>query len=138
MSDFNHCAMIGRLGQDPTLRYMSNNTAVVSFSLAVSDTWTKDGEKQERTNWISCEAFGKAAEIINQYMTKGRRLHVSGKLRMDQWTDKDGGNRSKLKVVVESFQFIDGKQDGGSQRSSRAPLTGADAHEPVEEDDIPF
>lgn len=137
MSGTNTTTIIGRLGQQPELRYLPNNTPVTTFTLAVSDTWTKDGAKQERTNWIPCEAFGRAAEIINQYMAKGRRMAVTGKLRMDTW-EQDGQKRSKLKVVVGDFEFLDSRQDGGSQQSSRAPLTGADAHEPVDESDIPF
>lgn len=139
MASLNKVILIANLTRDPELRYTPNNTAVCNIGLAVNRKYkSSDGQQQEETTFIDCEAWGKTGEAINQYMRKGRAIFVEGRLKLDTWQDKDGSNRSKLKVVVESFQFIDGKQDGGKQQSSRAPLAGADAHEPVDESDIPF
>lgn len=140
MPDFNSCTIVGRLGKDPELRYTPSNTAVTLFSLAVAERWTdkQSGEKQERTNWIPCEAFARTAEVINQYCRKGSSLLIAGKLRLDTWQDKDGGNRSKLKVVVENFQFIDSKGDDAPRSPQQASTASAGNHGPVGEDDVPF
>jgi single-strand DNA-binding protein len=171
MASYNRVLLIGNLTRDPELRYLPSNLAVCSFGLAVNDRW-KDkntGEWQERANFIDCECFGRGGEIINQYMTKGRPLFVEGKLRLDQWDDKQSGQkRSKLKVVVENFQFLGGRdeqggpgpgsggaqggrsqQGGGRGRPQNQPPAYDDdgpppsaydgpQHEPVSEGDIPF
>lgn len=133
MANLNKVMLIGNLTRDPSMRYTPNNTAVCNIGIAVNRRYTANGEKKEETTFIDAEAWGASAEAINKYLRKGRAIFVEGRLKLDTWQDKDGSNRSKLKVVVESFQFIDGKQ-----QSSRAPLAGADAHEPVDESDIPF
>jgi single-strand DNA-binding protein len=160
MPNLNRVLLMGNLTRDPELRYTPNNQAVCNVGIAVNRRWrNQQGEQQEETTFVDCEAWGRAAEVINQYMKKGRPIFVEGRLKLDQWQDKDGGNRSKLKVVVESFQFVDSREGGGgdgggssnyqssgaarqsrgggeSNQSSNAPMT--DPHEPVEEDDIPF
>ncbi len=119
MPNLNRVMVMGNLTRDPELRYTPNNTAVVSFSLAVNRRF-KDpqGEWREETDFIDCEMFGRRAEIINQYVKKGRPLFVEGRLKLDRWEDRDGNKRSKLKVVAENFEFIDGGSGGGSGASS--------------------
>jgi single-strand DNA-binding protein len=154
MPNLNRVMLMGNLTRDPELRYTPNNTAVCSFGLAVNRKWrNQNGEPQEETTFVDCDAWARSAETINQYMRKGKPIFVEGRLKLDQWQDKDGNNRSKIKVVVETFQFIDsrggGDDQGPNQRSSAPPAAStpppaasapasAPPHEPVGEDDIPF
>ncbi|HYE01917.1 MAG TPA: single-stranded DNA-binding protein [Phycisphaerales bacterium] len=113
---YNKVILLGNLTRDLELRYTPNNTAVANFGLAVNRTWrSPDGQQQEETTFVDCEAWGKQAEIMGQYLGKGRKVFLEGRLKLDQWKDKtDGSNRSKLKVVVEEFRFVDSKPGGGS------------------------
>lgn len=114
MPNLNKVMLMGNLTRDPELRYTPNNTAVVNLGMAINRRWRNQaGEQQEETTFVDCEAWGRTAEVINQYLKKGRPLYVEGRLKLDQWQDKDGGNRSKLKVVVEEFQFLDSRQGAG-------------------------
>ena len=143
MPNLNKVSLMGNLTRDPELRYTPNNTAVANIGLAINRTWfnKQTNEKQEETTFVDCEAWGRQAETLNQYLRKGRPVYLEGRLKLDQWQDKDGGNRSKLKVVIENFQFIDsrGGGDGGSQggyQNNSAPQQAP--HQPVGDDDIPF
>lgn len=113
MPSLNRVMLMGNITRDPELRYLpTNNTPVVNIGLAVNRRWrNQQGEQQEEVTFIDCEAFGKTAEVINQYFRKGNPIFIEGRLKLDQWQDKEGHNRSKLKVVVENFQFIDSKND---------------------------
>ena len=112
---FNKVILMGNLTRDIELRYTPNNTAVGNFGVAVNRSWkTPDGQLQEEVTFVDCEAWGKQAEIMSQYLGKGRRVFVEGRLKLDQWQDKnDGSKRSKLKVVVEEFRFVDAKPGAG-------------------------
>jgi single-strand DNA-binding protein len=163
MPNLNKVMLMGNLTRDPELRYTPNNQAVANIGMAINRTWfnKQTNEKQEETTFVDCEAWGRTAEVINQYLKKGRPIYIEGRLKLDQWQDKDGGNRSKLKVVVENFQFIDsrggeggsggyeggsagqsrgqtGGQSGGAGRAAPAGANAGPAHQPVDEDDIPF
>lgn len=109
--DFNRVTLIGRLTRDPELRHTSGNTAVCTFGLAVGRKFkTGSGETREETLFVDCEAWGKGAELIAQYCAKGRPLFVEGRLKLEQWEDKQGGGkRSKHIVSVENFQFLGGE-----------------------------
>lgn len=136
MPNLNKVQLMGNLTRDPELRFTPGNTAVCQIGLAINRKWQgKDQQQQEETTFIDCEAWGKAAENINQYLRKGRAVYIDGRLKLDQWQDKEGNNRSKLKVVVESFQFIDSRPSGGDDRPAPEP---AGNHKPVKDDDIPF
>lgn len=114
MPNLNRVMLMGNLTRDPELRYLPNgNTAVAALGLAINRKWKdKAGAAQEEVTFIDCEAFGRTAEVLNQYLKKGRPVYIEGRLKLDQWTDKEGQKRSKLKVVVEIFEFIDsGKKD---------------------------
>lgn len=116
MPNLNRVMLMGNLTRDPEMRYLPSNTAVTALALAVNRRWrNQQGEQQEEVTFIDCEAFGKVAELLHQYMRKGRPLYVEGRLKLDQWQDKEGHNRSKLKVIVESFQFIDSRPGGGGE-----------------------
>jgi len=151
MPNLNKVLLMGNLCRDPELRHLPSGMAVTSLSLAVNRKWkNQQGEQHEEVTFVDLEAFGKPAETINQYLKKGSGVFIEGRLQLDQWTDKDGNKRSKMKVVVESFQFIDGKpaDQGQSQQQGRPPQREParatkdkqpePQFEPVGEDDIPF
>ncbi len=109
MANYNKVLLMGNLTRDPKLTYLPSQTAVVDFGLAVNRRWTgQDGSQREETCFVDCRAFGRLAENINKYMSKGRPLFVEGRLTFDTWTAQDGTNRSKHRVTVENFQFLPG------------------------------
>jgi single-strand DNA-binding protein len=130
MPNFNHTTLVGHLCRDWELRHTGSNTAVASNAIAVSRRWTKDGQQHEETSFFDIEAWTKAAETLNQYTQKGSCILIAGRLVQDRWEDKEGQKRSRIKVVIETFQFIDSKprQDGqGQQDDGWAERAGAEA-----------
>lgn len=112
MASYNKVILLGNLTRDPQLRYLPSNTAVCEFGLATNRRWRdRDGNQKEEVCFVDISAFGRQAETINQYMSKGRALLVEGHLRFDSWTGQDGQRRSKLTVVAENFQFVGGRGD---------------------------
>jgi single-strand DNA-binding protein len=109
MASFNKVILAGNLTRDPELRYTPKGTAVTQVRLAINRTWKSDtGETKEEVTFVDVDAFGRQAEVIAQYMKKGRPLLVEGRLKLDQWEDKNTQQKqSKLKVILESFSFID-------------------------------
>lgn len=114
MASFNRVLLLGNLTRDPQLKYLPSQMAVVDFGLACNRKFrTANGEDREEVTFVDVTAFGKQAEVINQYCTKGKPLFIEGRLKYDSWEDKNGGGkRSRLTVVIENFQFIGGRQDG--------------------------
>ena len=105
--NFNKVLLGGNLTRDPQLSYLPSQTAVVEFGLAINRKWkSKGGEEKEEICFVDCQAFGKQAENINKYLSKGTPLFIEGRLKFDSWTAQDGTKRNKHKVVVESFQFL--------------------------------
>ena len=145
MAAFNKVLLMGNLTRDPQLSYLPSQTAVVEFGLAVNRKWTgKDGQGRDEVCFVDCRAFGRTAENINKYLSKGRPLFVEGRLTFDTWTAQDGTKRSKHRVTVENFQFLGAPT---AQGSSRGPEQGPAGHEegPARQsgpeaagDDIPF
>lgn len=152
---YNKVLLMGNLTRDVEVRHLPNsNQAVANIGLAVNRRFrTGDGENREEVTFIDCEAWGRTGETMAQYLRKGRPVFIEGRLKLDQWQDRDGNNRSKLKVVVENFQFVDSRGDGGGGNSggggrggyapagaqAGAPAGGGGGeYEPVSEDDIPF
>jgi single-strand DNA-binding protein len=115
MASVNRVTLIGNLTRDPQLKYLPSQTAVAEFGMAMNRKFkSATGEDREEVCFVDCSAFGKAAEIINQYCQKGKLLYVEGRLKFDTWEDKQGGGkRSKHTVVVENFQFLGGREGGG-------------------------
>lgn len=111
---------VGNLGGDPETRYTQSGTPVASFSVATGEEWTdkQTGEKQQRTEWHNCVAWGKLAEIIGEYAKKGRQVYVEGSLRTDKYTDKQGIERYATKVIVDTFQLLGASDrgEGGGER----------------------
>ena len=151
MRGFNKVILMGNLTRDPELKSTPSGQQVAGFSLAVNRTWKNaNGEQQEAVDYVDCNAWGKAGEIIAQYMQKGRGILVSGRLQQRSW-EQDGQKRSKIEVVVEDFNFVGGG-DGSDSGSSSAPASkpaaktkaapaasgGGLSDEPINLDDIPF
>jgi single-strand DNA-binding protein len=140
MASFNKVILLGNLTRDPQLRYLPSQMAVCDFGLAVNRKFkTAQGEEREEVTFVDCTAFGKQAEVLNQYCQKGKGLFIDGRLKFDSWEDKQGGGkRSKLSVVIENFQFIGGPggpgggaggggggaASGGDEYSQEAPTGG--------------
>ncbi|MBM3902692.1 MAG: single-stranded DNA-binding protein [Verrucomicrobia bacterium] len=149
MASYNKVILLGNLTRDPELRYTPKGTAVARLGLAVNRSYKSEtGETKEEVTFLDVDAWGKQAELIGQYLRKGNPLFVEGRLRLDQWDDKQTGQkRSALKVVMENFQFIGGRAEGvqGAVAPSRPPSRPAGPAEPPtsdgpppEEDDVPF
>lgn len=142
MSSYNKVILMGNLTRDVEVRQVGSGNAVAQIGLAVNRSYTpKGGEKREETTFIDCEAWGRTAEVMAQYLSKGRPVFIEGRLKLDTWQDKESGqNRSKLKVVVESFQFV-GDRDGGEQprqQQRRPQPAAAGGYEPISDEEIPF
>lgn len=119
----------GNLGRDPEIKYTPKGTALCDFSLAVSEKYTTEGgEKREETHWISCIAWGRTAELLGEYCRKGSSVYVTGRLKVDEWDDKETGKkRTKMVVNVDRMLFNQTKREGegGEQRREQsAPATG--------------
>ena len=153
-ANFNKVILAGNLTRDPELRYTPKGLAIVKIGLAINRKWrSESGEMKDETTFVDVDAFGKTAETIGQYLKKGRPILIEGRLRYETWDDKTtGAKRSKLGVVMDSFQFIDsgnrGDSEGGAPaaapRAARPAAASAPAAEPVEgdgppeSDDVPF
>lgn len=147
---FNKIILVGNLGKDPELRYTPQGTPVCSFTVATNEK-RKDraGETQDFTTWFRVTLWGRQAETASQYLTKGRPVYVEGRLRLEEWTDRDGKQRYTLEVHATDMQFIGGGRAeeaassstnmaaaGGGQRS---PAPDRQPPEPdLSDDDIPF
>ena len=151
MASFNKVILMGNLTRDPELRYTPKGTAIAKIGLAVNRVWTNDaGEKKEDVTFVDVEVWGRTAENVGQYMRKGRPIMIEGRLKLDQWDDKQTGQKkSRLGVVAETVQFLGsapGAGEGGAPAAPRTPrpAPSAPAGEPVEgdappeSDDVPF
>jgi single-strand DNA-binding protein len=147
MSSFNKITIVGYLGRDPELRYTPQGTAVCNFSVASTEK-RKDraGELQDVTTWFRISVWGRQAELANQYLTKGRQVYVEGRLRQEEYTDRDGNRRSALEVTASDLQFLGprGEESTAPSPSPQAPrparpeaLPEPDARD-ASDDDIPF
>lgn len=152
MANFNKVILAGNLTRDPELRYTPAGKAIAKFGLAVNRSWTTEtGEKKEEVTFVDIDSFGRQAEVISQYLRKGRPVLIEGRLRLDQWDDKQTGQkRSRLGVVLESFSFLDSGARGDAAspapprpRPPAEPASGAGAGAaeeagPPPDDDVPF
>jgi len=112
---FNQITLLGNLTRDIELRYTQGGVAIANCAIATSHKFTSNGEKKEEVCFIDVAAFGKTAEIMNQYLRKGSKVFIIGRLKFEQWTDNNGQKRSKHVVSVESMKMLDSKQDGQQQ-----------------------
>ncbi|MBN8525640.1 MAG: single-stranded DNA-binding protein [Planctomycetes bacterium] len=127
MANINRVFLAGNLTRDPQVRFLANEKAVAEFGLAINRRFKAgDGSLKEETTFVDIEVWGRTAELCSQYLTKGRGCFVEGRLKLDTWEDKkDGSKRSKLRVVADNVQFL----DGGKGRSEGAPADAGDAGE---------
>jgi single-strand DNA-binding protein len=151
MAGINKVILVGNLGAKPEVKYASNGNAISNLSVATSESWTdkSTGQKQERTEWHRVSLFGKLAEIAGQYLDKGSKVYVEGKLQTRKWQDQNGQDRYTTEVVVSGFngtlQMLDRRDDSSSSAPSE-DVTVKDQTEPSItpvskdefEDDIPF
>jgi single-strand DNA-binding protein len=145
---FNKIILVGNLGRDPELRYTPQGTPVCSFTVATNEKRKdKAGEMQDFTTWFRVTLWGRQAETASQYLTKGRPIYVEGRIRLEEWTDRDGKQRYTLEVHATDMQFIGGNRGdepsgagaGSSGPGNRAPAAEHSASEPdLSDDDIPF
>ncbi|MEK6766989.1 MAG: single-stranded DNA-binding protein [Planctomycetota bacterium] len=114
MANLNKVFLIGNLTRDPELRYTPSGTAIASFGIATNREWkSSDGEKKKEVCYVDVNMFGRRAEVINEYFSKGNPIFIEGRLQFQQWETKDGQKRNTLRVVAEDFQFIGSKTRKG-------------------------
>lgn len=124
MAGINKVILIGNLGKDPELRHTPQGQAVANFSLATSESWNdKNNQKQERTEWHKVVVWGKPAELVAKYLSKGRKAYVEGRLQTRAWDDKDGQKRYTTEIVATTVQFLDSQ---GTRASESAGGGGDD------------
>lgn len=117
----NRVQLIGNLTRDPELRYTPNGNGVCTFGIATNRSWTTDsGEKREEVDFHRIVAWNKLAELCSQFLTKGRKVYVEGRLSTRNWTAQDGSQKSTTEVVIDDMILLDNKQSGSSQQSSRS------------------
>jgi single-strand DNA-binding protein len=134
MPNFNKVMLMGNLTRDVELKQTPNNQPVAEIGIAVNRKFrTRDGEDREETTFVDCEAWGRTAETMAKYLSKGRPVFIEGRLKLDQWEDREGNKRSKLRVVIENFQFVDSRPGGAT--NAPAPTTAATT---PPDDDVPF
>jgi single-strand DNA-binding protein len=126
---FNRVVLTGHLTRDPELRYLPSQKSVASFGMANNRKWrTESGEDREEVLFVDCSAFGKLGELISQKFTKGDPILIEGRLKLDQWDDKNGGGkRSKLSIVVENIDFVGTLKDQAQQSAPQQDRGGGAA-----------
>lgn len=138
---YQQITLVGRLGNDPEMRYTQSGVPVTSFSMAVDRRWTDaEGQQQEKTTWFRVTAWRRQAEVISQYLSKGRPVLVVGEMEEARpWTDRDGNLRASLEVTLREFTFLGGRNDGdySGGGSSGGSANAPESQEPAGED-IPF
>lgn len=143
---FNKIIVVGNLGRDPELRYTPQGTAVCSFSVATNERRKdKSGEQQDITTWFRVTVWGRQAENVSKYLSKGRSVYVEGRLSVSEWEDRDGKPRHTLEINASDVQFLDSGQSVEGipvSRSAQAGASGAQGHggsgPDIDDDEIPF
>jgi single-strand DNA-binding protein len=153
MLGVNKVILIGNLGKDPELRYTPGGQATASFSLATTERWNdKNGQRQERTEWHNIVAWGKLAELVNQYLKKGRSAYVEGRINYRSWDDRDGNKKYRTEIVANQIQFLGGggtpsAGNSAAEASPGAPEASSKSNDeppaeagqgPVVEENLPF
>jgi single-strand DNA-binding protein len=146
MAGINKAIIVGRLGKDPEMRYMTDGTAVANFTVATSEEWKdkNSGEKKEKTEWHRIVAFRKLGEICGEYLSKGRQVYIEGRIQTREWSDKDGNKRYTTEIVASDIQMLGSREDSAKKSSGDfdpGPRGGgnfARSEGPIGEDDIPF
>ena len=124
MPNLNKCFLMGALTRDVEIKHLQSGSQIGSFGLAVNRKWKdQGGNEKEEVLFIDCTVFGKSAETLAKYVQKGSPLHIEGHLRLEQWEAQDGTKRSKISLVVDSFQFLGSKPEGQQQAPGRPAQT---------------
>ena len=124
-SGINKAIIVGNLGQAPEVKYMPNGNAVTNISVATSESWKdQQGQLQERTEWHRIVAFRKLAEIMGQYLQKGSKVYIEGKLQTRKWQDQNGNDRYTTEIVADNMQMLDRRQDGGGGYQNQGQNSG--------------
>ena len=144
----NKVMLIGNLGRDPEVRYTSGGRAVANFTIATNESWKdKDGNQQDRTEWHKIVAWGKLGEICGEYLSKGNRIYIEGRIQTRDWEDKEGNKRYTTEIVLNEMIMLGGRDEGAGERSGersgerkKGKPKAEDAPPPDygPEDDIPF
>jgi single-strand DNA-binding protein len=134
----NKVILIGNLGADPEVRYAQNGTAVANFRIATTETWKKEGGKEEQTEWHRIVTFGRLAEICGEYLSKGSKVYIEGRIQTRKWEDRDGNPRYTTEIVAREMKMLSprgaGDEGQGANRDEEPPLPDV----PSMEDDVPF
>jgi len=153
MASVNKVILIGNVGRDPEIRYTQSGEPIANFTLATNEVWNdKSGQKQERTEWHRVEVFGKTAQVVRDYVTKGRSVYIEGSIRYEEWTDKDGNKRNTTRIRVSGpgsrLVMLGGRGEGGGGGGARSSggASPAEPQPPAEggeefhasDDDVPF
>ncbi len=152
MASYNKVLLMGNLTRDVQLKSTSGNQSVADIAIAVNRKYKlKDGTEREEVTYVDCECWGPRAEVIAKYFSKGKPIFIEGRLKLDSWEDKDGQKRSKMRVMIEDFQFVEGRSGGsggggggGGDEGGYAPSRssggsrGGAGHSGIQEDEIPF
>jgi single-strand DNA-binding protein len=156
----NKMQIIGRLGRDPEMRYTPQGTPVTTFSVATGGKWTdRNGNERDDTEWFRVEAWERLAETCNQYLSKGREVYIEGRIKTERYTDRDGNDRTSVKLIANTMLMLGGRGDSGNQSyddngdesyeedATPSPQStqpagkaggGRNQPQPINEDDIPF
>lgn len=137
----NNCQFIGNLGKDVEMRAMPNGKAVANFSLAVADSYKdkQTGEIVDQTEWVRCTAYDKLAEICGNYLQKGSKVYIQGRMKTRKWQDQSGADRYSTEIVLENMQMLDSRmQDQQAQQQAQQQAPQQSAQQPDFDDDIPF
>lgn len=145
MANLNKVFIMGNLTRNPELRYTPAGLAVASFGIAINSTWTaKNGEKKEEVCYVDVSIFGRRAEVVGEYFSKGSPIFIEGRLQYNQWETKDGQKRNTLRIVADNFQFIGGsakRQEGGdvpAKEGKSLEDMPEDINFDIKNEDIPF
>ncbi|MFZ4751515.1 MAG: single-stranded DNA-binding protein [Phycisphaerales bacterium] len=152
MASYNKVLLMGNLTRDVQLKSTSGNQSVADIAIAVNRKYKlKDGTEREEVTYVDCECWGPRAEVIAKYFSKGKPIFIEGRLKLDSWEDKDGQKRSKMRVMIEDFQFVESRGGGGGggggggdeggyapSRSSGGGSRAGASHSGIQEDEIPF
>ena len=147
MGSVNKVILVGNLGRDAELRYTPGGAAVATLNLATTEVWNdKGGQRQEKTEWHRVILWGKQAETLQEYLTKGKQIYVEGRLQTRQWDDKDGNKKYTTEIKADRVTLLSSGGGGGGRsvdrgdRGGHAPQAGGDEPpmDPITDDDIPF
>ena len=126
----NKCILVGNLGSDPDVRYTPKGTAVVNFTIATTEKYKQDDEWREKTEWHRIVAFGKLGEICGEYLSKGSKVYIEGRIQTRKWEDKDGNTRYTTEIVSKEMKMLSGRGERQQDPEPKSPF--------VPESDVPF